>query len=263
MKSPSFQWLVAVVATSGSPAVEERADARVGTSIPQFERPPARNDAAGVAVDQYALADNGEDARELVRNEHSRHAEAAIQGQDEVVQLHGADRIQPGRRLVEEQQRRIERECTRDAGALLHAAGYLCGQMVLETFQTYEPELRAHDDIDRLRVEVAPLAKGERDVLGEGHRPEQRSGLEQHPEARRPQLLGWGDAVHPHAAAERQVQTDQVSEQRRLPAAAAAEDREHLSGSHREVEILEDHRLAVSDREVLDRDHRAFSLRTH
>ena len=171
--------------------------------------------------------------------------------------------IEPGRRLVEEQERRIERQRARDAGALLHAAGELGGEMVLEAFQAHEPELRAHDDVDRLRVEVAPLAKRKRDVLGERHRPEQRARLEQHAEARRSQLLGRGRAVDQHAAGERQVETDQVPEQRRLPAAAAAEDREHLAVGHREVEILEDHRLPVADREALDRDHRGLTFRTH
>src|SRR5262249_40592243 len=153
-KSPSFQWLVAVVATSGQPTVEEGADPRVGASIPKFARPPACNDAARVAIDQYALADDGEDARELVGYEHGRHAHAAIQGQDQVVQLHRADRIEPGRRLVEEQERRIERECARDASALLHATGYLGGHVVLEAFEPDEPELRSHDDVDRPRIEV-------------------------------------------------------------------------------------------------------------
>jgi hypothetical protein len=171
--------------------------------------------------------------------------------------------IQPRRRLVEEQERRIERQCARDASALLHTAGDLGGEMVLEAFQAHEAELRAHDDIDRLRVEVAPLAKRKRDVLGERHRPEQRTGLEQHAEARRSQLLGRGRAVDQHEARERQVETDQVPEQRGLPAAAAAQDGEHLAGRHREVEILEDHRLPVSDRETLDRDHRGLTLRTH
>src|SRR5439155_25074608 len=126
-KSPSFQWLVAVVATSGQPAVEEGTDARVGASIAELERPSACNDAARVAIDQDALAGNREDARELVGDEHRGHAQAAVQGQHQLVQLHRADGIEPGRRLVEEQERRIERQCARDASSLLHAAGNLGG----------------------------------------------------------------------------------------------------------------------------------------
>src|SRR4029434_5295665 len=96
--------------------------------------------------------------------------EAAIQSQDQVVELDGADGVQASRRLVEEQQRRIEGERSRDAGAFLHPAGELGGKMILEALEAHEAELRTHHDVDRWRVEGAPLAQRQGDVLRARHR---------------------------------------------------------------------------------------------
>ena len=100
-----------------------------------------------------------EDALQLVRDDDGRHAEAVVQRQDQLVELDRAHRIEPGRRLVEEEQRRIEGQRARDAGALLHAARDLRRQVVLEALEADEAELRAHDRVDRGGVEVRPGAE--------------------------------------------------------------------------------------------------------
>src|SRR5262245_41257433 len=193
-KRPSFQWFAAVVATSRRPTVEERAHARIRAPVPQLERISARDDAVCSAVDHDAVPGDREDARQLVADEDRRHAQAPIQDQDQLVELDRADGVEAGRGLVEEEERRIERQRAGDAGSLAHSPGELGGEMVLEALQADEPKLRAHDDVDRSRVEPGPLAQRQGDVLGERHRAEQRRRLEQHPEARSSELLGPGPA---------------------------------------------------------------------
>src|SRR3546814_6150283 len=68
------------------------------------------------------LAD-GIERVEIVRDDEHRQAQRVAQRADEVVELAGADRIEPCGRLIEEKDRRVESERTRDAGALAHPAG--------------------------------------------------------------------------------------------------------------------------------------------
>src|SRR5262245_40246440 len=66
-KRPSFQWFVAVVATSARfrHAVEERVHARIVALIPEGRRSAASDDAAHAAVDEDALGHDRIDARQL------------------------------------------------------------------------------------------------------------------------------------------------------------------------------------------------------
>src|SRR6185437_13418926 len=74
-------------------------------------------------IDQYgdAVADRHQ-AVEIVRHHEDGKIETRPQILDQLVEGSGADRVEPSRRLVEEQQLRIERQRARQAGALLHAA---------------------------------------------------------------------------------------------------------------------------------------------
>src|SRR2546427_12498161 len=94
--SPSFQWLVAVVAISRGPCprVEEGADPRLGAPVAERRGLSSRDDAAGPAVQHDAVSDDREDAPQLVRDDDRRHAEADTQRRDEVVELCGGDRIE-------------------------------------------------------------------------------------------------------------------------------------------------------------------------
>src|SRR5436853_3864343 len=98
--SPSFQWLVAVVAISRGPCprVEEGADPRLGASVAERRGLSPRDDPARPAVQHDAVPDDREDAPQLVRDDDRRHAEAGIQGRDEVVELGGGHRIEADRK---------------------------------------------------------------------------------------------------------------------------------------------------------------------
>src|SRR6185295_2142069 len=100
---------------------------------------------------------------QLVGDEDRRHPQAVVQRQDELVELRRAHRIEARRGLVEEEQRRVERERASDAGTLLHAARDLRRQVMLEALEADEAELRADDRIDRAAVEARPFAEREGD----------------------------------------------------------------------------------------------------
>src|SRR6266404_789002 len=148
---PSFQWLVAVVAMSRRSrcAVEERVDAWIVVRIAQRLWIAARNDPLRAAIEEDAVAHDRENARQLVGDDHRRHAKAPVQREDQRVELRRAHRVETRRGLVEEEQRRVERQRARDAGTLLHAARDLRREVMLEPLEPHEPQLRADDGLDR------------------------------------------------------------------------------------------------------------------
>src|SRR5882724_9203144 len=262
--SPSFQWLVAVVAISRGPwaGVEEGADPRVVAPVPERRRLAPGDDAPRPAVQHDAVSGDREDAPQLVGDDHGRHAEAGVQGQDEIVELRGRDRVETRRRLVEEEQRGVERQGPRDPGTLFHAPRDRCREMVLEALEAHQAELRAHDRVDRVAVEGRPLREREGHVLRQCHRAEERARLEEDSVARRA-LASGRSACDADRAAHGLLQADQRAEQGALAAPAPAQDGEHVAPRHREVEVLEHHRVAVADGQVLDLDHGNLSGRRH
>ena len=111
---------------SSSPRRQEaahRRDRRSGRAAPSGR--PLRDHRPRLDVEEDAVVADGEDARQLVRDDDDRRAEAVAQLEDQVVEQARADRVEAGRRLVEEQDLGIERHGARQAGALLHAAADL------------------------------------------------------------------------------------------------------------------------------------------
>ena len=86
---------------------------------------------------------------------HDRGPEVLVDLEDQLVEPAGRDRIQPRRRLVEEQEIRIERHRPRQPRPLLHAAGELVGVQVLEAGEAHQRELEP-DQLD-LRAERGEL----------------------------------------------------------------------------------------------------------
>ena len=75
---------------------------------------------AGFRVQKDAVVGDREDAGQLVGNHDDRCAKIRAQLEDQIVEQARANRIESGRRLVEEQDVRIERHRTRQPRALLH-----------------------------------------------------------------------------------------------------------------------------------------------
>ena len=93
----------------------------------------------------------------------------------------GGDRIEPGGRLVEEQNLRIERQRTGERGPLDHAAGQL--GRILRAVRLLEPDqldLDARKRAHQPARKVQELAHRDLDVLPDRQRGEQRAELEEH-----------------------------------------------------------------------------------
>src|ERR1043165_4630626 len=90
-------------------AMEEHADVRIGTDR-EVARRPSGSDPAVFSIEQDAAIDDREDAAELVRDDHDGEIVKVGEVANQHVDLRGRDRIETRRRLVEEHERRIERE---------------------------------------------------------------------------------------------------------------------------------------------------------
>ncbi len=76
-----------------------------------------------------AVAD-GVEAVEVVGDHEDGEPERLLQRADEIVEIAGRDRIEPGGRLIEEHDLRVEGERSRQRDALRHAARQLGGEFV-------------------------------------------------------------------------------------------------------------------------------------
>ena len=153
-------------------------------------------------------------------------------GDQEVVDLGRGNRIEPGARLVDEQDRRVERHRPRQPGALLHAAGQIAGHLVVRRLEAdggeLLPRLLAHVAARELRVP----SQRERDVVADRHRIKERRILKQEPHV----LTHLPELAPAHvrdvalldedAAAIRLHQADDVPERDALAGAAPAEQAE-------------------------------------
>ena len=101
--------------------------------------------------------------------------------EDEVVDPRGVDRVEARRRLVVEDDLRVEGERAREADALLHSAGEVRGAHVLDPGQTDELERLRDARLDLVLAHRLPvlLAEAVGDVLADGERVEEGGALEQ------------------------------------------------------------------------------------
>src|SRR4051812_6552215 len=99
------------------------------------------DDRLALPIEKHGVVTDGEDARELMCHDHDGGAQAVAQIEDEVVEPPRADRVEARRRLVEEEDIRIERHRARQAGALPHASADLRRIVVLEARETDQREL--------------------------------------------------------------------------------------------------------------------------
>jgi hypothetical protein len=185
-------------------------------------------------------------------------AKRLLEPADQGVELGRGDRIEAGRRLVEEEDARIERHRSCDCRALLHPARDLARQVPRELVEADKFELHPGDEIHGCRRQIRVFLERQPDVFEQRHRAEQCARLIHDAEAahdfaplvlaRRREIA----AVDQHAARERRIEADHVLQQRALAGAGPAEDHEHFAFVHFEVEIAQDDRLVVAGGEVLD-----------
>ena len=92
------------------------------------------------------------------------------------------DRVEAGRRLVEEQVLGLEGDRPREPHAPLHAPRELGRPLFLDAGQTHELEALGHPLCDLLFRLLRVSRERKRDVLADAHRVEERAFLERHPE---------------------------------------------------------------------------------
>ena len=216
---------------SCSPSREERPHLRLGALVAELLRIAQRDHGPRLGVEEHGRVGDGEDAGELVRHHDHRRPETRAELEDQVIEAPGADGIEAGGGLVEEEDVRIERHRPRHAGPLEHPAADLGRVELLEARQADERELQRDDLPDLLRGELGEGLERQRHILGERHRAPERPGLVGHaePAAEAVALLVRGVpealAVVEDVALGRGAEADHVVEQRALPATAPAHDR--------------------------------------
>ena len=195
-------------------------------------------------VQQREVVADDPRARNVVGHDDQRGA-AALGLDQQVVDLLGGDRIEAGARLVDEQDRRVERHGPRQSGALLHAARQIARHLVVVPFQSDGGELLPGALADLAVGPVGVAAHRKRDVVADRHRIEQRRVLKQesHVLAHVPQLAPGqrGDValLDEHLAAVRLHQADDVPQRDALAGAAASEQAEGLALGDVERHLVE------------------------
>ena len=228
----------------------------------QLMRVAGRELALRLRVEKDRIVGNREDARQLVGHHDHGRAQTVAQLEDQVIETARADRVQPGRRLVEEQHLRIERHGARQAGPLAHAAADLGRIVVLEPGKAHQGELERHDLAHFRGAQVGVLAERQRDVLGKRHRAPQGTALVEHAKAMH-ELLAFlrrgvpeAHAVVEHLAARRLLQADHLAHERALTATAAAHDDENIAAPDCEIQLADQHEAAVGQVHVAHHDVR-------
>src|SRR4051794_32338626 len=90
-------------------AGEKVADALVRRMRQKLARRSARADRTYRRIEKDGIVADGEDARQLVRDDDERRAQAVAQLHDQLVQAARRDRVEPRVRLVEKQDLGVER----------------------------------------------------------------------------------------------------------------------------------------------------------
>src|SRR5215208_2016857 len=198
---------------------------------------------------------------DVVRDHAVRAAVLLVDLHDELAQERGANRVEPGVRLVEEHDVGVEHQRAREARPRAHTARELVRHLVGGGSKPHLAEAPVHDLADLVLALVGVLAERERGVVEHVHRAEERAVLEQDAEllAHLEQVLvghvGHGLPVHDHVALVGIEEADHVLDADRLPRAGRAEDHRDLVVRQAEVEPVQ-HAVApegLDDVDELDR----------
>ena len=212
---------------------------------------------ASLAHDAHPLAD-GEGLALVVGDEHARGAGAAQGGGRRVAHGRAQPVVEVAERLVEQHDRRPRGQRAGEGHPLLLPAGQLVGVAATVVGQVDELE-----QLGDARGAVTPARHPEGDVVGDPQVGEQRRVLEDDPDAA--VLRG-----HPRAAARDDPAADEhlpgvgleqargEHQQRRLAAAAGADERDELAVGDRQRDVVDGGRAPVplGDAPQLERRHR-------
>src|SRR5699024_4792407 len=119
---------------------------------------------------------------DVVCDDQNGRVDLGVQVDQQLRQVRGTNRIQPGVRLVTQNDLRIQYQRTRQSRTLTHATGDFAWQLVLRPRKTRHLEFLHHDLTDLGLRFLGVLPQRERHVVVEVHGAEQRAVLEQYAE---------------------------------------------------------------------------------
>jgi hypothetical protein len=219
-------------------------------------RPDRDNLAVGQRGD--AIADRVETGEIMGDHEHGQ-TERLLQRLDQRIEIAGRDRVQPRGRLVEEYDRRVQRECARQRHPLGHAARQFRRKLV-SVFgpQPDHFELGGRDLVHQRLRQHEILTKRKLDVLPHGQGREQRALLEQDAPSRRDvlrvALARIADRLPHHLdrAAAPGDEADDGAHQHRLAAAGRADQAKDFAAVDIQRQMVEHGLAAEADHEIAD-----------
>src|ERR1700677_5397591 len=91
-----------------------------------------------LGIQEHTVVANAEQARQLVAHHDDGYAEAVPESLDQIVEVPGGDRIEPGRRFVEEQYLRIQSQRAGETDALAHASAQIRGHAIATRVQPHQ-----------------------------------------------------------------------------------------------------------------------------
>src|SRR5579859_1047271 len=245
-------WMPAKSRASADRAIGAALDELVHIGVAAVVEPVAR-----ALPDDPAIVEHRHPMRDLARRAHvvgdseRGHAQILDQRGDQIVDHVGADRIEPGGWLVEEDDLGARRDRAGERHALLHAARQLVGPQVEDVAAEADAlEILLGDAAHAVGLADPALREAEGDVAPHRHRIEQRAALEEHPELGADALhvtragAHHFDTVDGHRSALWCEQAENALERHRLARARSADDRHRLAMLDRQVDPVE-HGLLV------------------
>ena len=200
---------------------------------------------------------------EVVRDHHDGQAEEVAQCQHELIDAAGADGIQPRRGLVQKQQLRIQRECTRHRGALHHAAAER--RRVQRADLGRQPrhgQFGVGDVVDQGTVQCGVFTQGQTDVFLHRQRAEEPAVLEHHAPAlaqcARILFVSHFCEIDPQNMDRARIglmQKHHLAQQGRLARAAATDQRKNLRALNLEVDVVVHDVAAKAGADLAQCDH--------
>src|SRR3989442_9958575 len=193
----------------------------------------------------------------VVRDEHAGHVQLVVQAPEPLAELLAHACVERPEGLVEQEDLGFGRQRAGERHALALPARDLTGHGALVALELHQPEQLAHPRA-HARPRHAAHAQPEGDVLEHGEVPEERVVLEDEAHV----TLGRRRVGHvlvgvADGARVGDLQAGDDAEQRRLPRAGGAEERQQRAARHLEAHLVESDERPEGLRHALDRDAHA------
>src|SRR5438093_7098737 len=193
----------------------------------------------------------------VVRDEHAGHVQLVVQVPEPLAELLAHAYVERPEGLVEQEDLGFGRQRAGERHTLALTARELRGQRALVALELHQPEQLAHPRA-HARPRHAAHAQPEGDVLEHAQVPEERVVLEDEAHvALYDRRVGHVLVVVADGARVGDLEAGDDAEQRRLPRAGGAEERQQRAARHLEAHLVESDERPEGLRHALDRDAHA------